>query len=225
MGGFNGGGNGSFYSLTYTYGGGGGGASDIRLETDSFNTRIIVAGGGGGSGHGESSTSGTGYNYHNPGGAGGGYEGCNGIYNPSYFGINISGGTQFYPGPKSGLSSTAGFGYGGSNKATDYVYSGAGGGGGWFGGSGSYGKGFGAAGGSGYVLTMDSYKPIEYIYKIEYFLRKASMKTGVHYGNGAIRITILDYIGKYNNIKFRGCGTPGFSYSQIVSLITLPTVV
>ena len=62
MGGFNGGGNGSFYSLTYTYGGGGGGASDIRLETDSFNTRIIVAGGGGGSSHGESSTSGTGYN-------------------------------------------------------------------------------------------------------------------------------------------------------------------
>ncbi|EAY12792.1 hypothetical protein TVAG_401180 [Trichomonas vaginalis G3] len=42
MGGFNGGGNGYFYSAKEMYGGGGGGASDIRLEMDLLTTRIIA---------------------------------------------------------------------------------------------------------------------------------------------------------------------------------------
>ena len=47
-GGFNGGGNASFYSAFSSWGGGGGGASDIRTALGSLPSRVVVAGGGGG---------------------------------------------------------------------------------------------------------------------------------------------------------------------------------
>ncbi|EAY12793.1 hypothetical protein TVAG_401190 [Trichomonas vaginalis G3] len=123
MGGFNGGGNGSFYDLSYTYGGGGGGASDIRLETDSFNTRIIVAGGGGGSGHGYSATDSNNFNYYNPGGCGGGDEGGNGTINSQYPQYWSYGGTQIGPGKIAEYNyyrTIAEFGYGGSCTKVQY---------------------------------------------------------------------------------------------------------
>lgn len=100
---------------------------------------------------------------------------------------------------------------------------GPGGGIGWYGGAASGGYGFSAAGGSGYILTVNSFIPNDYKYKRDYFLRKATMISGVKYKNGAIRITLL-YNSEINVLKFRGCGTPGFTFSQIASLITLPSV-
>ena len=91
----------------------------------------------------------------------------------------------------------------------------------WGDASGYYG--FGAAGGSGYVFSIYSFVVDGYNYKREYFLRKPSMKSGVKYGDGAIRITLLDY-AEVENIKIQGCGSQGITFAQIASFITLPTV-
>ena len=47
-GGFNGGGDASYYSYSGSWGGGGGGASDVRTVLGSLPSRLVVAGGGGG---------------------------------------------------------------------------------------------------------------------------------------------------------------------------------
>ncbi|EAY04795.1 PE-PGRS protein, putative [Trichomonas vaginalis G3] len=223
MGGFNGGGYRYYYDYNY-YGAGGGGASDIRLEKDSFTTRIIVAGGGGGSGHGTSADPSASETTHNGGGSGGGYKGGDGTLRPSSTSVAY-GGTQINPGDgeKYDYRSKAIFGNGGSYTCTSCSTPGSGGGGGWYGGAASGCCGYSAAGGSGYVLTSTSYKPNEYVYKREYFLMKASMKSGIRYGNGAIKITILDNVD-IENVKIQGCGLTGVSYSRIASLITSPSV-
>ena len=74
-----------------------------------------------------------------------------------------------------------------------------------------------------YAFSIDSFVPDGYNYKEEYFLRKPSMKSGVKYGDGAIRITLLDY-AEVENIKIQGCGSQGITFAQIASSITLPTV-
>ncbi|HEK8939543.1 TPA: hypothetical protein STY81_002963 [Clostridioides difficile] len=72
----------------------------------------------------------------------------------------------------------------------------AGGGGGWFGGSGCHFSHCNGGGGSGYVLTKDSYKPIGYTPASEYWLENASTTVGKtlagHDGiNGRAKITLL----------------------------------
>ncbi|KAI5505404.1 glycine-rich protein family [Trichomonas vaginalis G3] len=223
-GGFNGGGNGYFYGSD-SYGAGGGGASDIRLVNNSLKTRIIVAGGGGGSSYAYNSYSEDLKMYHILGGAGGGYQGGDGAFNTKYKSGAAYGATQSGPSVTLSYSSSskAEFGNGGSYTCTSCKYYAAGGGGGWFGGAAAGGYGYSGAGGSGYVLTSTSFKPKDYIYKREHFLMKASMKSGIQYGNGVIRITLLDFV-ENENIKIHGCGLSGFSFSQLVSFITLPSV-
>ena len=159
------------------------------------------------------------------GGSGGGYQGGDGLYLHSYAEYAAYGGTQINPGGlKYGSRTTAKFGEGGSCTGTSTDTAGPGGGGGWYGGAASGKLGLSAAGGSGYVLTSTSFKPDGYQYKREYFLMKASTKNGVRFGNGVIKITLLDNIDN-ENIKIRGCGISGFSFSQLISFITLPSVV
>ena len=177
---FNGGGSRGTNDVKSTFGGG---ATDIRLkrvdeninESESLLSRIIVAGGAGG--HGAAETSGNRF-----GGEGGGYSGNN----PS----NTRNGTV--PGPGTQTSSPAndrvggGFGYGGSGVFANNGYGGAGGGG-WFGGSGcipdvSNDDDRGGCGGSGYVLTEESYKPEGYLEGIDdiskYYLTDTVLTTG-----------------------------------------------
>ncbi|KAI5532282.1 glycine-rich protein family [Trichomonas vaginalis G3] len=171
-GGFNGGGTGVGY-VDESYTGGGGGASDIRLLANSLYYRAIVAGGGGGI---------ISYIGSHTEGFGGGEFGGDGyqIREESYPG---KGGNQTRPGDSLPYSSLQypGFGFGGSVGETDAY--GSGGGGGWYGGSVSIfipvapeeeyvvDPGSGAGGGSGYVLTKDSYKPAGYFFsEDDYFM-------------------------------------------------------
>ena len=159
--GYNGGGSAPSYSNdAYSGAANGGGATDIRLNSDSLYARIIVAGGGGG----------TGYPL---GGAGGGLSG------EAAVGSNYNPGTQYTPGPGTQTGSpqstnypaiNGGFGYGGNGATSSSGITGAGGGG-WYGGAGSYPYSTsrtseynkGGSGGSGYVLDMDSFKPVGYL--------------------------------------------------------------
>ena len=166
--------------------------------------------------------------YYNKGGSGGGIKGGDGVYQSSNPEYAAYGGTQINPGESGGFNNfriQADFGYGGSNVCYTCGDPGSGGGGGWFGGAASGYYGFGGAGGSGYVLTLNSFKPDGYVPEREYYLSRASMMNDIQYGNGAIKITILNYAGKDNVIKFRGCSSLGFSFSQLVSFITLPCVI
>jgi len=129
--------------------------------TKSMMSRILVAGGAGGQG----------YSSGMPGKGGGTTGG------------SISGGNGTNAGPGTQTSSpqsasypdiSGGFGYGGKGFLTSGGR-GGGGGGGWFGGSGTYPNGSsdndkGGAGGSGYILTADSYKPEHYIPGEEWYL-------------------------------------------------------
>ncbi|UWD47709.1 glycine-rich protein [Clostridioides difficile] len=164
--GFNGGGKGylnqqvmgTYYSMY------GGGATDIRLVGGAWDkeqgllSRIIVAGGGGG----------TYYPY--TGGAGGGLEGGTGY---SANDRHRPGGTQYQGGIGHVSTENGSFGKGCSVK--DSI--GEGGGGGWFGGAGMNGVGA-AGGGSGYILTKDSYKPAGYTPTSEYYFDNAAMESG-----------------------------------------------
>jgi hypothetical protein len=148
----------------------GGGATDIRLGGTTLTDRIIVAGGGGAA---------------SPdlyaGGAGGGLSGT--VY---YDGVGGGAGTQTaggagIPNACSGSSTPGTFGQGGNGGICGYT--GGGGGGGWYGGGG--GKGApdtswaigGGGGGSGYIRSDGAY---------------TEMQTGVHSGNGYVRITELN---------------------------------
>ncbi len=191
---FNGGGSGSSAS--------GGGATDIRLVGGEWDneqgllSRIIVAGGGGG----------TADTYR--GGNGGGLKGMPGR---GWNGEPSHGGTQFEGGRGTtddgkcdGL-----FGKGAKNNNPS-IYTG--GGGGWFGGACADSSGRGSGGGSGYVLTKDSYKPPRYIPTSEYYLENVVMEIGGNttvvsgYSDGRAKITLLQAlpfltISSYNSTQ------------------------
>ncbi|MGS5517739.1 glycine rich domain-containing protein [Clostridioides difficile] len=176
---FNGGGSGSSAS--------GGGATDIRLVGGEWDneqgllSRIIVAGGGGG----------TADTYR--GGNGGGLKGMPGR---GWNGEPSHGGTQF----EGGRGTTddgkcdGSFGKGAKNNNPSIH---TGGGGGWFGGACADSAGRGSGGGSGYVLTKDSYKPYGYIPTSEYYFDNVVMTTGGNttvvsgYSDGRAKITLL----------------------------------
>ena len=148
-----------------------GGATDLRLTMDdtpvsenapsrSLMSRIIVAGGGGSIGK-------------IAGGRGGGTTGemC-----ASNQGVTGGPGTQTEsPSVPGHPECNGGFGYGGSGYQIANDRPGCGGGG-WYGGSGSHANGrnendiMGGNGGSGYVLTSDSYKPTGYIPTEEFYM-------------------------------------------------------
>ena len=206
---YNGGGSGATATTNLTRkAGSGGGASDIRLNGLTYNHRIIVAGGGGGA------TKVQDYTETDELGHGGGSEGIS----P---GTGAEGGTQ-EESPQNlneGLIPGS-FGEGGSMTNTDKT--GGGGGGGWYGGSSGLSNdmaGYGA-GGSGYVLHSQSYKPYGYfLNSSRYFLKNYSTLDGSnlfsscdigsepyemekgHRGNGCLRITVL-YITSYSNISY-----------------------
>ncbi len=148
----------------------GGSLEDVTYSSKSLMSRFIVAGGGGGRGYS------SGY-----GGKGGGTTGgtqTNGN------GVTGGPGTQTSSPSVSGHpESDGGFGYGGSGYVINNGRGGSGGGG-WFGGSGSHPNGRnnddikGGNGGSGYVLTEDSYKPEYYIPDEEFYLENASTTLG-----------------------------------------------
>ncbi|HFL2584472.1 TPA: glycine rich domain-containing protein [Clostridioides difficile] len=177
---FNGGGYGTNRS--------GGGATDIRLVGGEWDneqgllSRIIVAGGGGGTFDKEY------------GGHGGGLKGELGT---SINSAVCLGGTQFEGGRgyRDDGSCDGSFGKGATRLANPSVYSG--GGGGWFGGSRPYHSEYGSGGGSGYVLTKDSYKPPGYIPSSEYYFDNVVMTTGgnttvvSNYSDGYAKITLL----------------------------------
>ena len=185
------GGGGWGYSSTPTRGAGGG-ASDVRVLVDDLYNRVIVAGGGGGSL--TNSTTGNPTTAH-----GGGLIGGNG-------GTVTTGGTQTAGGISSSylteptMQGTFGIGGNGNNGNTLTL---CGGGGGWYGGGG----GNPGAGGSGYVLTSSSLKPVGYFAaNANYYLTDDAT---IRYnelgfisnpdttGNGFVRITKIGGGGEY----------------------------
>lgn len=182
---FNGGGFPSTYGVVSPNGHSGGGASDIRIGVDSPYARVIVAGGGGGMGYGV-------------GGAGGGVTGVIGSGN---YGTSPGPGTQtmtpvdpHYP------VINGGFGYGGNAPEANGSGVGGAGGGGWYGGSGTYptdtyDRHRGGSGGSGYVLTDDSYKPTDYVLDEEFHLTDTKLVQGgnnLPVGHTQIVIEVID---------------------------------
>lgn len=187
---WNGGGSPPTYgtsSNTYLNGRAGGGATDIRVGSDdSVYSRIIVAGGSGGACKG-------GF-----GGAGGGEVGGNQVGSAGY---NAGPGTQTGAGNNTSYPGiNGGFGYGGNGYMNrNYDYLGGAGGSGWYGGSGTYpdqssGQQYSGAGGSGYVLTADSFKPEGYIPSEDYYLTNTVLTQGgndLPYGVTRAEITAL----------------------------------
>lgn len=168
-GGYNGGGNGFFYSSIQSYGGGG--ASDVRIG-DTLRDRVLVAGGGGGEG-GENDDN------HGMGGKGGGSTAGDGSHGTGgrteyghghTYGKGGTGGTQD-SGGSGGAAGGGGYGYGLDGANGSFGIAGAGGegqggsgggaGGGYYGGGGGGGGGWdygdyeggggGGGGGSSYV--------------------------------------------------------------------------
>lgn len=189
---FNGGGQaGDLTSIKSTFGGG---ASDIRIIDDDLYSRVIVAGGAGG--HGSAESSGNRF-----GGEGGGEMG----------GTAPSGNSVASPGPgtqtESPITTNAtyetingSFGQGGNGYFRSSGYGGAGGGG-WYGGSGTAPDGSGdndrgGHGGSGYVLTKDSNKPVGYKLDERFYLTDTTLKTGgnnlIPIGKTKIEIDVLE---------------------------------
>ena len=200
-GGWNGGGISQGIKTNLTNASGGGGGTDIRVNSESLYARVIVAGGGGGNGYGSSGTDAN-------GGYGGGIEGGIGTGSADNHGMP---GTQtsagVYPGGSD--SEPASFGVGGGGP-TGTV--GAGGGGGWYGGSfGTRTNGAGG-GGSGYVYTSAtaSNYPTGCLLNSSYYLTDAqtiagnvtflapdgTAETG-HSGNGFARISYNIPIGRF----------------------------
>ncbi|SJN63255.1 Glycine rich protein [Clostridioides difficile] len=175
--GFNGGGRGTNAGADPKFILCGGGATDIRLIRGSWSneqgllSRILVAGGAG-------AISSSDYGVGN----GGGMEGSKGFDGSNAF---VTGGTQYQGGI--GLEDK----YNGSFGRASSTGTGQGGGGGWFGGAG--GLNYNAAGGSGYALTKDSYKPPGYIPTSKYYLDNVVMTTGGNTtkADGYAKITLL----------------------------------
>ncbi|MCC0697558.1 glycine rich domain-containing protein [Clostridioides sp. ES-S-0048-02] len=185
---FNGGGGGNVAK--------GGGATDIRLNgytttqwdaSWSIPSRIIVAGGGGGVVQG----------YVNGNAHGGGEKGDNGFADTAY--AYAPGGTQFNGGRGYSGSQDGEFGYSTSVLPKNDV----GGGGGWYGGASCASSTANrlecnGGGGSGYVLTKDSYKPIginfsDRLPTSEYYMTNPILMTGGNTTskNGYAKITLL----------------------------------
>ncbi|HBH0878295.1 TPA: hypothetical protein KR676_001995 [Clostridioides difficile] len=165
----------------------GGGATDIRLvggtwdNEQSLLSRIIVAGGGGGC-----------YDAYDGGGGGGLKGGIGRGWNgrPTFGGTQYEGGRSI---PDDG-SCDGLFGKGATpSKPSPYT----GGGGGWYGGACADSSKYGSGGGSGYVLTKDSYKPPGYTPTSEYYFDNVVMTTAGNttvvgdYSDGRAKITLL----------------------------------
>ena len=184
---YNGGGAPSAYGSIDT-GEAGGGASDIRIGNDSLYSRVIVAGGGGG--HATAT-----YSYI--GGAGGGLSGVEGGSNNTGY---ANPGTQTGTGHSSSVAIVnGGFGYGGNSYNKNSGASG----GGWYGGSSAvptgsyYGGTVSGSGGSGYVLTDTSYKPVDYLLGDEFHLVETKLVQGgnnLPYGQTKIEIDVVSSI-------------------------------
>ena len=180
-GGWNGGADGGYSRNTsYVCGNGGGGASDIRLysETDfdedgenkSLLSRIIVAGGAGGRGWFNVAD----WMFAFGGGINGGYYG------------GIGGNLANDPNNKKYASQTDGYSFGKgmvpirSTGGSNGEEGSGGGGGGWFGGySTSVGGQYcsmSGGGGSGYVLTEESFKPSGYIPSSKFYLKDTCLQ-------------------------------------------------
>lgn len=134
--------------------------STVTFPSRSLMSRFIVAGGGGSVAA-------------SMGGKGGG---TSGERTASAQGVTGGPGTQSTSPEVSGHPEcNGGFGYGGSGVQINTGRAGCGGGG-WYGGSGSHPNGrnnndiMGGNGGSGYVLTEDSYKPEYYIPTSEFYM-------------------------------------------------------
>ncbi|EOE7204507.1 glycine rich domain-containing protein [Clostridioides difficile] len=178
----------NFNGAGYGNGASGGGATDIRLIGGTWDneqgllSRIIVAGGGGGT-----------YDKQH-GGDGGGLKGTLGT---SSTGAAAHGGTQFEGGRGRDKDGSCD-GFFGKGATPENPSSQSGGGGGWFGGAyPASGFGNGSGGGSGYVLTKDSYKPPGYTPTSEYYFDNVVMTTGGNttvvgnYSDGRAKITLL----------------------------------
>ncbi|MDB0519955.1 hypothetical protein C4R87_19225 [Clostridioides difficile] len=165
----------------------GGGATDIRLFNGAWDneqgllSRIIVAGGGGG----------TKDTYD--GGHGGGLKGGIGR---GWNGSPAHGGTQFEGGMGHFDDGSCDGSFGkGAKQSNPSIFSGSGGG--WFGGAVAGYSSYGSGGGSGYVLTKDSYKPQGYIPTSEYYMTNPVLTTGGNttvvgdYSDGRAKITLL----------------------------------
>lgn len=143
--------------------------STVTFESKTLLSRFIVAGGAGGMG----------YNSSVPGQGGG----TTGGTDQNGFGTNAGPGTQISsPQSQSYPTISGSFGQGGMGYSVNGGRGGAGGGG-WFGGSGTYPNSHAdddraGDGGSGYVLTEDSYKPEYYIPTEEFYLSNASTVLG-----------------------------------------------
>ncbi|HBF5408016.1 TPA: hypothetical protein KOQ42_003728, partial [Clostridioides difficile] len=183
--GFNGAGAaGKVTTGSFAYSKYGGGATDIRLyhpsatwgNTESLLSRILVAGGGGGMKNNFASARSIGH--------GGGYVGVNGVGRDRDF---CGGGSQYQGGTSYDTEE-----YHGSLGKGGYGNIGIGGGGGWYGGAGSYSNECGG-GGSGYALNKDSYKAPGYIPTPEYYLENIVMTTGGNTtkADGYAKITLL----------------------------------
>ena len=197
--GFNGAGAaGKVTTGSFAYSKYGGGATDIRLyhpsatwgNTESLLSRILVAGGGGGMKNNFASARSIGH--------GGGYVGVNGVGRDRDF---CGGGSQYQGGTSYDTEE-----YHGSLGKGGYGNIGIGGGGGWYGGAGSYSNECGG-GGSGYALNKDSYKPPGYIPTSEYYLENIVMTTGGNTtkADGYAKITLLQAlpfltVSSYNSI-------------------------
>ncbi|MDY3083545.1 MAG: glycine rich domain-containing protein [Clostridioides difficile] len=178
----------NFNGAGYGNGASGGGATDVRLIGGTWDneqgllSRIIVAGGGGGT-----------YDKQH-GGDGGGLKGTLGT---SSTGAAAHGGTQFEGGRGRDKDGSCD-GFFGKGATPENPSSQSGGGGGWFGGAyPASGFGNGSGGGSGYVLTKDSYKPPGYTPTSEYYFDNVVMTTGGNttvvgnYSDGRAKITLL----------------------------------
>ena len=176
----------------------GGGGTDIRIDGNTLYHRLIVAGGGGGEG-----TYQTDVNAMRPT-DGGGLEG--GPLNGSYIDSNTRGttngpGTQINSPNNKNASVAGSFGQGGPSHDNGGNSQNPGaGGGGWFGGSGTYSDGYNSdyqkagCGGSGYVLTEDSYKPEGYQLTSDYYLENAFTVQGGNNLDRFISKTVIEVL-------------------------------
>lgn len=163
--------------------------SDVTYPSRSLVSRFIVAGGGG-------STAGS------QGGKGGG---TSGEKTASAQGVTGGPGTQTSSPEVAGHSEcNGGFGYGGSGVQINTGRGGCGGGG-WYGGSGSHPNGrnnndiMGGNGGSGYILTEDSYKPEYYIPDEEFYMTNVVTTTGGNTLNPNMSKIEIDVIEAFCN--------------------------
>ena len=170
------------------------GDSSIPLSTYSYPSRtimsrFIVAGGAGGQG----------YSSGWPGQGGG----TTGGSPENGYGTNAGPGTQISSPESPYPEINGGFGYGG-NGVVDNGGRGGAGGGGWFGGSGTYpdhsaDDNKGGSGGSGYILTENSWKPEYYIPDSEFYLSNGVTTLGGNTLNPNISKIEIDVIEAFCN--------------------------